>query len=166
MFTVGLEHLALIAAPPIKDDVDQTSDDDPLSSRIINSPRIRKSVVKFGQTDTNLSDRLSKLQLDPQTPTKKANVLADMWGTPTSLASASTEPSFLSPKDPDLEAAVNSFEYNIFQVGDKQTINAYLVALIIPLASIFGSRGRVRLDRKPFQVLRKDNADGRALYKA
>ena len=166
LFAVDLEHLALIASPTIKDDVDQNTDHDPLSSRIINSPRIRQPVVRFGQSSTNLSDHLSKLQLDPQTPAKRANVTADMWDTPTSLPSASTEPSFLSPKDPDLEAAVNSFDREMFEVGDEQSVNACLVALIIPLASIFGSRGRVRLDRKPFQVLRKDNADGRALYEA
>ena len=166
LFAVGLEHLALIASLTVKDNVDQNSDHDPLSPRIINSPRIRRPVVRFGQSDTNLSNRLSKLQLDPQTPTKKANVPADMFDTPTSLPSASTRPSFLSPKDPDLEAAVNSFDNEMFQVGDEQTVNACLVALIIPLASIFGSRGRVRLDRKPFQVLRKDTADGRALYEA
>ena len=165
-FSVGLEHLALIATLTNKDDVDKDSDHDPHSSRIINSPRIRQPVVRFGQSDTNLSGRLSKLQLDPQTPTKKANVTADIWNTPTSLASASTEPSFLSPKDPDLEAAVNSYNREIFQVGDEQTVNACLVALIIPLASILGSRGRVRLDRKPFQVLKKNSVDGRALYEA
>ena len=165
-FSVGLEHLALIATLPEKDDVDQNPDHDPLSSRIINSPRIRRPVVRFGQIDTNLSDRLSKLQLDPQTPTKKANVTADMWDTPISLASASTEPSFLSPKDPDLEATVNNFNREMFQAGDEQTVNACLVALIIPLASILGSRGRVRLDRKPFQVLKKNAVDGRALYEA
>ena len=165
-FSVGLEHLALIATLPNKDDIETNSDHDPLSSRIINSPRIRRSVVRLGQSDTNLSARLSKLQLDPQTPTKKANVTADMWDTPTSLPSASTAPSFLSPKDPDLEAAVNSYNREMFQVGDEQTVNACLVALIIPLASIFGSRGRVRLDRTPFQVLKKNAADGRALYEA
>ena len=166
LFAVGLEHLALIASSTIKNDIDQNTDYDPLSSTIINSPRIRQHVVRLGQSSTNLSDRFSKLQLDPQTPTKKANVTADMWDTPISLASASTEPSFLSPKDPDLEAAVNSYNREMFQVGDEQTVNACLVALIIPLASIFGSRGRVRLDRKPFQVLKKNAADGKALYEA
>lgn len=166
LFAVGLEHLALIASPTMKDDVEQNPDHDALPSRIINSPRIRQPVFRFGQSNINLSDRLSKLQLDPQTPTKKANVSADIWDTPTSLPSASTGPSFLSSKDPDLEAAVNSFDREMFQVGDEQTVNACLVALIIPLASIFGSRGRVRLDRKPFQVLKKNSADGKALYEA
>ena len=40
LFAVGLEHLALIAAPTKKDD-EQNLDHDPRSSRIINSPRIR-----------------------------------------------------------------------------------------------------------------------------
>ena len=49
---------------------------------------------------------------------------------------------------------------------DEQTVNACVVTLIIAVARILGSSGRVHLERECFQVLKKHVNDDNALYEA
>lgn len=164
-FAVGLEHLHIIATSP---NSDRSEDQDTIASKVINSPRIARAKPKPAETDTSLSSQVSKLHLIPQTPPNKSTFFqTNSFDSPVPFASASTALSVPSPIGPDLQAAIDSLKREMFEVtGDEQTVNTCLVDLIIPIASILKYRGRVRLDRKPFQVLKKNATDGKALYEA
>lgn len=166
-FAVGLEHLSIITTPASDDGSQMMSSQGSVSSRIINSPRIRKPGYEVAKDNTSLTDHLSRLNLEPKTPSKSSGLPLDDWTTPASFPSASTAPALLSPITDDLQKAIDTWDREMFELtGDEQTVNACLVALIIPIASMLGSRGRVRLDRRPFQVLKKNATDGKALYEA
>ncbi|MCJ1456284.1 hypothetical protein MMC28_006644 [Mycoblastus sanguinarius] len=65
--------------------------------------------------------------------------------------------------DSQTQEAQEKYKRMMFEKGDEQTVNACLVALIMPVEWIFGRSGTVHLDREP-QQLRGD--DGELLYKA
>ena len=54
----------------------------------------------------------------------------------------------------------------VVPLSNEQTVNGCLIDLIVPMAHILGSVGRVRWDREPFQVLKKNVTDEKALYEA
>ena len=167
-FAVGLEHLSIIATSSNSEDSEKEASHGTISSRIINSPRIRKPPAHLAKINTDLPSQLSRLNLEPQTPPNKSrSPSADDWLSPIPFPSASTAPSIPSPKNQDLQEAIDSYKREMLEVtGHEQTVNACLIDLIIPVSSILGSSGRVRFDRKPFQVLKKNATDGKALYEA
>ena len=65
----ALQFLKLISNSPS----DKESSDDTIPSRIINSPRVRGAPDRYGQADTFLSDDVSNLTLEPQTPPNKSD---------------------------------------------------------------------------------------------
>ena len=74
-----------------------------------------------------------------------------------------TAGSYASTMDSQTQEAQEKYKRMMFEKGDEQTVNACLVALIMPVEWIFGRSGTVHLDREP-QQLRGD--DGELLYKA
>ena len=100
-------------------------------------------------------------------PNKSRSPSVDDWLSPIPFPSASIALSISSSKNQDLQEVIDSYKREMFEVtGYEQTVNAYLIDLIIPVSSILGSSGRVRFNRKPFQVLKKNAIDGKALYEA
>ncbi|KAK3178760.1 hypothetical protein OEA41_000897 [Lepraria neglecta] len=175
-FAVGLEHLYVIVSTPPKprDPEDETGQDTDLS-KITNSPQVARELRKPDKGNIDLSGKISKLNLkrpqdvQPQTPQNKSifSTGEEYDDTPLAFRSASTTISIPSPMNQDLSQAVESHKREMFQLtGDEQTVNACLVDLLIPIASILGSRGRVRFDRESFQVLKRDATDGKALFEA
>lgn len=172
-FAVGLEHLYVIVSTPPKPRYpeDETGQDTDLS-KITNSPQVAREPRKPDEGNIDLSGKISKLNLkhpqdvQPQTPQNKSIFpTAEEYDTPLAFPSASTVISVPSPMDQDLSQAVESYKREMFQLtGDEQTVNACLVDLLIPIASILGSRGRVRFDRESFQVLKRGAMDGKALF--
>ena len=72
-----------------------------------------------------------------------------------------------SPNNRDLQAAINKWKKELSQIiGDEQTVNVCLMSLIIPVASMLGSSGRIPFDREAFQVLKSHPTDDEALYEA
>ena len=175
-FAVGLEHLCVIVSTPPKPRYPEgeTGQDTDLS-KITNSPQVARELRKPHEGNIDLSGKISKLKLkrpqdvQPQTPQNKSIFPTgeEYDDTPLAFPSASTTISIPSPMNQDLSQAAESYKREMFQVtGDEQTVNACLVDLLIPIASILGYRGRVRFDRESFQVLKRDATDGKALFEA
>ena len=166
-FAVGLEHLHLIIR---KQKENSGSSEDRAPPKIFpSSPRKTRSMTKAVdvQSSTDISTHLSNLKLDPihhsgvtpQTPIQNPKSISkydldDYLIPPSSIAS--TMP-------PELQRIVDEYKQAMFEMGDEQTVNACLVALIMPVAWILGRSGCVHLDRKPLQLRR---GDGEILYEA
>ena len=61
------------------------------------------------------------------------------------------------------EKASYAYKQALFEMGDEQTVNSCLVALLIPVAWILGHSRCIHLDRKPLQLRSRD---GNIIYEA
>ena len=158
----ALQHLARIIVLPESDDSGVEFLQNTIAWRVENDPRIRNSSVDSKERSTSPSEQRSRMRLQ-ETPVKYP-LISNKWSSPTPFPSASTGFSVPSPMDPDYQAASDAFNRDTAQLtGDEQTVNTSLVDLITAVAGMLKSRGRVRLDREPFWVLRKKVIGERAL---
>ena len=154
----ALEHLARIVAFPDSDDSGVESPENTIAWRVGNDPQTRNPSVDSKERGISLSEQVSKMRL-LETPVKNYPFKPNEWSSP-----ASTDFSVPSPMDPDHQAASDAFNRDTAQLtGDEQTVNTCLVDLIIAVAGMLKSRGRVRLDREPFRVLKKEVTGKHAL---